>query len=79
MNEPIYEIHGRERRRLKKQLAEIDRYVAMFYHVEDLCAVYGHARDPHLSETVLAAAKQHAELLRERLSIPYRPSLPPRQ
>ena len=75
MNEPIYEIHGRERRRLKKQLAEIDRYVAMFYHVEDLCAVYGHAQDEHRSASILAAAKMDALLLREKLSIPYGASI----
>ena len=41
MNEPIFKIYGTERRKQKKSLAELKRFVKMFWYWEDIDRVYG--------------------------------------
>lgn len=71
MNEPIYKIHGIERRQLKKEIGELKRYVKNFWHYhqldKDMTSFYGGKdgfpmSDDKSQERVNKAKKQIQEL-----------------
>lgn len=71
MNEPIYKIHGIERRQLKKELGELKLYVKNFWYYhqldKDMTSFYGGKEgfpmsDDESQERVNKAKKQIQEL-----------------
>lgn len=79
MNEPIYKIHGIERRQLKKELGELKRYVKNFWYYhqldKDMASFYGSKKgfpmsDGEAQKRVNKAKKQIQEL-ENRLSVLY--------
>ena len=79
MNEPIYKIHGIERRQLKKELGELKRYVKnfLYYHQldKDMASFYGGKEGYPMSDDEakkrVAKAKKQIQELEVRLSILY--------
>lgn len=79
MNEPIYKIHGLERRELKKELSELKRFVKNFWHYhqldKDMYSFYNCDSSNLMSDTqanvkVNKVSKQIEEI-EEKLSILY--------
>ena len=77
MNDPIYKIHGIERRQLKKELGELKRYVKNFWYYhqldKDMASFYGGKdgfpmSDDEAQKRVDEAKKQIQEL-ENRLSV----------
>lgn len=77
MNEPIYKIHGIERRKLKKELGELKLYVKNFWYYhqldKDMNSFYGGKEgfpmsDDEAQKMVNKAEKQIQEL-ENRLSV----------
>jgi hypothetical protein len=79
MNEPIYKIHGIERRQVKKELGKLKRYVKNFWYYhqldKDMNSFYGDKKDyPMTDEEAqkrLDKAKKQIDALEQKLSVLY--------
>lgn len=77
--EPQYQIHGAERRELKKELASLKSYARNFYYYhqldKDMTSFYGGTGDYPMSDSKADAHYQAVivkiEKLEEKLSTPY--------
>lgn len=57
-NTPIYLITGTERRKKKKELGELKRFVKTFWYHEDICRTYGGGLDDVTCNKILAKSEQ---------------------
>lgn len=79
MNAPTYKIHGKERRTLKKELAELKSFVKNFWYCyqleKDMHFIYGcddkNVISNNTAEKKLEAAKLKITKLEDRLNTPY--------
>lgn len=74
MKKPIYGIHGLERRRLKKELGELKRYVKNFWYYhrldKDMTSFYGgHPMSDDEAQKRVDETKKQIQELENRLSV----------
>ena len=68
MNETQFLISGKERREQKKRLAELERFVRMFWFYNDIDEVYGGGMDKEDAEKLLNQKKLEIEILKANLA-----------
>ena len=68
MNERQFLISGKERREQKKRLAELERFVRMFWFYNDIDEVYGGGMDKEDAEKLLNQKKLEIEILKANLA-----------
>lgn len=71
MNEPEFIIHGIERRKLKKKLAEMKQFLRMFNYYNDIDIVYGGGVDDEEKEKRLLEVQNEVNKIEFNLSLKY--------
>ena len=72
MNDPEFLIHGIERRKLKKKLAEMKQFLRMFNYYNDIDIVYGGGIDEEEKEKRLLEVQNEVNKIQIKLSLKYR-------
>lgn len=68
-SDPIFFISGKERRQVKKRLAELKRFIKMYWYYQDLEEVYGgHVLSKKESLILLAEKQTEVNELEAKLS-----------
>ena len=71
VNVPQYKVYGTERRKLKKELAELRQTVKMFWFYDDIDMAYGLHRDKELLNIRLHELQLEIVELERKLNEPY--------
>lgn len=71
MNNPEFLIHGIERRKLKKKLAEMKQFLRMFNYYNDIDMVYGGGIDDNEKEKRLLEVQKEVNKIEFNLSLKY--------
>lgn len=71
MNDPEFLIHGIERRKLKKKLAEMKQFLRMFNYYNDIDIVYGGGIDDDEKEKRLLEVQNEVNKIEFNLSLKY--------
>lgn len=71
MNDPEFLIHGIERRKLKKKLAEMKQFLRMFNYYNDIDMVYGGGIDEDEKEKRLLEVQNEVNKIEFNLSLKY--------
>jgi|LakMenEpi03Aug12_release.lakeMendotaPanAssembly.Ray.scaffolds.fasta_scaffold4705682_1 hypothetical protein len=69
MNNPEFLIHGIERRKLKKKLAEMKQFLRMFNYYNDIDIVYGGGIDEEEKEKRLLEVQKEVNKIEFNLSL----------
>ena len=69
MNQPIYKIHGKERRELKKEVSLLKSLYKNFWFCEDVDRVMGGGMSDNQSNQYLKELKENIDKLELKLSI----------
>ena len=69
MNNPEFLIHGIERRKLKKKLAEMKQFLRMFNYYNDIDMVYGGGIDDNEKEKRLLEVQKEVNKIEFNLSL----------
>ena len=69
MNNPEFLIHGIERRKLKKKLAEMKQFLRMFNYYNDIDMVYGGGIDEDEKEKRLLEVQKEVNKIEFNLSL----------
>jgi hypothetical protein len=69
MNDPEFLIHGIERRKLKKKLAEMKQFLRMFNYYNDIDTVYGGGIDEDEKEKRLLEVQKEVNKIEFNLSL----------
>ena len=69
MNEPIFVISGKERRKEKHRLAELKLFVKMFWFYEDIDRVYGSGMEDEDCQVVIDITNEQIKELEKQLAI----------
>jgi hypothetical protein len=69
MNDPIYSISGKMRKKEKMRLSHLKSYVKHFWHCEDVFSVMGGGLSDNEAKTSLEKAKKEVEILEKQLAV----------
>jgi hypothetical protein len=66
-----FAISGEERRKKKKELGDLKRFVTEFWYWEDIDKVYGGGLSDSECNKIISDAKLKIKKLEDKLSVPY--------
>lgn len=68
MSKPTFQIHGKERRKVKQELAKLKYFTKTFWYYQDIDRVYGYGLPDQECEKILKQANKDIKILEDKLS-----------